>query len=79
MMTDRKALQIREPTGKRFERAMREGETQTDTLRRLLDEADVPRQLRCIDCGDVVADHVRDDDGRIFCFGCSDLPDPATV
>lgn len=78
-MTDRKTLQIREPTGSRFERAMRDGETQTEALRRLLDEAGVPRQLRCSECGDVVADHVRDDDGGIYCFGCCDLPETATA
>lgn len=77
-MTDRKSLKIRGPTGDRFERFQRDGESQTDALARLLDEAGVPEILRCSECGDTVQAHARDDDGRIMCFNCAGI-DPGHV
>jgi hypothetical protein len=74
----RKSLKIRGPTGDRFERFQRNGESQTDALARLLDEAGVPEILRCLECGDKVQTHVRDDGGRIMCFDCAGV-DPAQV
>lgn len=67
----RKSLKIRRPTAKRFERFQRDGESQTDALARLLDEADVPEILECVDCGGTVQAHARDEEGRILCFECA--------
>jgi hypothetical protein len=70
-MTKRKSLKIREPTATRFERFQRGGESQTDALARLLDEADVPEVLVCSECGKKLQAHVRDDDWDILCFECA--------
>lgn len=69
----RKSLKIRKPTADRFERFQRDGESQTDALARLLDEAGVPEILRCAECGDAVQAHVRDGEGRIMCFDCAGI------
>lgn len=79
-MSERKSLKIRRPTADRFQRFQRDGESQTDALARLLDEADVPAVLRCSECGDAVQAHARDDDGRILCFDCAGVdPEQARV
>lgn len=70
-MSERKSLKIREPTASRFQRFQRDGESQTDAVARLLDEADVPEVLRCAECGTDVQSHARDADGRIMCFDCA--------
>jgi len=72
-MTERKSLKIRQSTADRFEWFQRNGESQTDTLARLLDEAGVPEVLRCSDCRKRVQAHVRDDEGRIMCFDCAGI------
>jgi rubrerythrin len=74
----RKSLKIRKPTADRFERFQRDGESQTDALARLLDNAGVPEVLRCSECGDPVQAHARDDEGKILCFDCAGV-DPAQV
>lgn len=74
----RKSLKIREPTADRFERFQRNGESQTDALARLLDQAGVPEILRCSECADAVQAHARDDEGRIMCFDCAGI-DPEQV
>lgn len=78
-MGERKSLKIRRPTAERFARFQRDGESQTDALARLLDEADVPEVLHCHECETEVQAHARDDDGRVLCFDCAgvdeaDLP-----
>lgn len=72
-MAERKSLKIRQPTADRFERFQRDGESQTDALARLLDEADVPEVLRCSECGNAVQTHMRDDSGTIYCLDCADV------
>lgn len=69
----RKSLKIRQPTADRFERFQRGGESQTDALARLLDDAGVPEVLRCSECGDAVQAHARDDEGEIVCFDCAGI------
>lgn len=73
----RKSLKIRQPTADRFGRFQRKGESQTDALARLLDEAGVPEVLRCSECESAVQDHTRID-GEIRCFECAGI-DPAQV
>lgn len=70
-MSDRKSLKIRRATAGRFERWQRPGESQTEALARLLDEADVPEVLRCVECGTTVQAHARDGDGQVLCFDCA--------
>lgn len=70
-MSERKSLKIRQPTADRFERWQRDGESQTEALARLLDEAGVREVLRCSECGKTVQAHARDEQGRILCFGCA--------
>jgi recombinational DNA repair protein (RecF pathway) len=77
-MTGRKSLKIRQPTADRFERFERNGESQTDALARLLDEAGVPEVLRCVECGSAVQAHARNEDGRIMCLDCAGV-DPGQL
>lgn len=77
-MSDRKSIKVRQQTGDRFDRFRREGESQTEALMRLLDEAGVPVLLRCSECGAVVQAHARDDEGRVLCFDCAGV-DPSQL
>lgn len=75
-MAGRTSLKIRDPTADRFGRWQRGGESQTDALARLLDEAGVPEVLHCSECGDDVQAHVRDGSGATYCHGCADVDPP---
>lgn len=78
-MSERKSLKIRQPTADRFERWQRDGESQTEALARLLDEAGVREVLRCSECGTNVQAHARDEQGRILCFECAGVDQAAAL
>lgn len=67
----RKTIKIQAATAGRFERFARPEETQTETVARLLDIADVPEVVTCSECGDVIDWHVVTPDGRTLCMGCN--------
>lgn len=80
-MTDRKSLKIRGPTARRFDHWQRDGESQTDALARLLDEAGVPEFHECVECGANLQTYVVRaymDGDEIVCLDCAGI-DPEQI
>lgn len=66
-MSRRYSAGFQYPTAARFKHWMREDESQTSALGRLLDAAGVPEAAECKECEEYVVNSVRLDDGTALC------------